>query len=87
MFPHYILEFTPVIFPPAFFAPPHLVPPPYSESLPGCVVAARYKAESLAIPFRSERSNRWACCPLDSQDLNVLTTMTLLLPLPGLTLK
>lgn len=28
MFPHYILEFTPVIFPPAFFAPPHLVPPP-----------------------------------------------------------
>lgn len=63
--------------------------PPPALSLPVCVVGARYKAQSPAVPFRSERSDRCVRQLPDNRDLNLHTAMTLLfsLSLPGLTLK
>lgn len=71
-----------------FFCPSSPLPPTPNqcETRRGCV-GARYKAESPAVPFRSERSDRCARHLLDNQDLNLLTTMTLLISLLGLTLK
>ncbi|CAB1413846.1 unnamed protein product [Pleuronectes platessa] len=43
---------------------------PWSDTLPGCDAGARYKEESSAVPFRSERSDRCIRRPPDNQDSN-----------------